>query len=293
MVLKIFLLAIGVGILLIGADLLIRGARSIALGLGISTLIVGLTVVAFGTSAPELFVSVAAALDGTADVAIGNVVGSNIFNILVIVSLAAFFRPVPVPRRITRREMPFMLIVMGIMTLLTFDGTMSRFEGWVFLIILFGYLFLNFYEVTQAEEKAIDLIDELEGEERDPLWKSIGFVVIGLIGLVIGSQFIVDSAVWIARQLGVSELVIGVTLVAAGTSLPELATTVVAARKGEPDLVMGNAVGSNIFNVLCVVGLTAAIHPLMVNPSAIRLDLPFVFFSCVLFWIFIAIAKRV
>ncbi|MCB0331593.1 MAG: hypothetical protein KDD70_18105, partial [Bdellovibrionales bacterium] len=218
MIFKVFLLLVGIGVLLVGADFLVRGSRDIAMRLGVSTLIIGLTVVAFGTSAPELFVSVAAAIDGTADVAVGNVVGSNIFNILVIIGITAFLTPVNVAKSVQKREYPFMLLTLGLMVFFASDGTISRAEGAIFLVGLLGYLFLNYWEVTRAERVVIEEFDEetIGAEKPGPVLHSALFVVGGLIGLIIGAELIVDNAVWCARQIGVSELLIGVTLVAVG-----------------------------------------------------------------------------
>ncbi len=295
MIVQTVKLIVGTGLLLWGAEILVRGSRSIALSFGISTLIVGLTVVAFGTSAPELFVSVAAAIEGTADVAVGNIVGSNTFNILVIIGLAGLFSPINVPRSITRREMPFMLIAMGLFVAFSANGIIERWEGALLTLGLLGYLFLNYVEVTKSEGKVIELLEEsdIAIEGVDSIGKSLLFIVGGLIGLIIGAELIVSSAVWVARQVGVSELVIGVTLVAVGTSLPELATTIIAAKKGEPDLAVGNAVGSNIFNVLCVIGLTAAIQPLNVAGKALSFDMPYMFFSCLLLLPIVFYTRRV
>ncbi|MCI5065863.1 calcium/sodium antiporter [bacterium] len=283
MILKIFLLIVGIGVLLTGAEFLIRGSRDVALRLGISTLIIGLTVVAFGTSAPELFVSVAAALEGTADVAVGNIIGSNIFNLFVIIGLTAVLIPVQVPYSVIRRDLPLMLLGLGGMVLSAADGVISRGEGIILFSGLLGYLLMNYLQVGSGEKKAIETYVEEHEEEAPPASgaHSFLFIVGGLIGLVIGAELIVDNAVWCARQFGVSELVIGVTLIAVGTSLPELATTALAARKGEPDLVVGNAVGSNLFNVLCVIGLTSMVQPLNVAVSAQRFDLPVMFFGSV------------
>jgi cation:H+ antiporter len=282
MLLEIVWLCCGVGVLLSGADALIKGATAIATRLGISTLVVGLTVVAFGTSAPELFVSLAAAIEGTADIAVGNVLGSNIFNILGVIGLTALIAPVEVARSIVRRDYPIMIIALGAFFIVSLDGTISRFDGALLACGFIGYLFMNYLEVTSSERAAIEEFQE-EAVEEKPMTKlrsATLLIALGLVGLIIGAELIVSNAVSIARTVGVSELVIGVTLVALGTSLPELATTVLAARKGEPDLVVGNAVGSNIFNVLCVISVTALVQPLSVVSSAISFDLPYMWVSC-------------
>lgn len=279
MILQILQLIVGIAILLGGAEMLVRGSRSLALSFGISTLIVGLTVVAFGTSAPELFVSLAAALDGTADVAIGNVIGSNLFNFLVIIGISAILSQVVIAKQLIRIEIPIMLCSLFAMYFFARDGVIERFEGILLFIGLLGYLLYSYLGVTND-----DADSQPQTKDLIPLKTSILFVVLGLVGLVIGARFIVDGAVFIARSFGISELIIGVTLVAAGTSLPELATTIIAAKEGEPDLAVGNAVGSNIFNVFCVIGSTAIVQPLAVVPSAVQYDLPFMCLGCLIFW---------
>lgn len=279
-------LAIGLCCLLGGAELFIRGSTSIALLLGVSTLIIGLTVVGFGTSAAELFVSVRAAIIDSADIAIGNIIGSNIFNILVIVGLAALFKPLALSGGVLKREMPIMLFVVALFYYMASDLTISRLEGLVLLGGITLYIFLNYMvgRRESIERKSVAATDGLPQEPSYSLLVSCVFVLLGLGLMVLGSKFSVDSAVVIAQQLGVSELLIGITLVAVGTSLPELATTIVAAVRKEPDLVVGGAIGSNIFNVLCVIGATATLNPLAVNGASLSLDFPFMFCACLVVW---------
>lgn len=289
MIIELILLIVGLGVLVFGADLMVRGASSIALSLGISTLVVGLTVVAFGTSAPELFVSVAAAFEGKGDVAIGNIIGSNIFNILIIIGLTAVLAPVQIARSVSWREMPIMLIAAGLFWIFSMDGTISQLEGGVLALGILLYIVENYLVVRYGKSSLTsEILQEIEEEEtaqaRRPLIKNLIFIIFGLAGLIAGAELVVGNATLIAQSIGISDLVIGVTLVAVGTSLPELATTCVAALKGEPDLAVGNAVGSNIFNVLCVIGFTALIQPLSVSSQALGFDLPFMFIACILFW---------
>jgi cation:H+ antiporter len=277
---------LGFGLLMGGAELLIRGSTRIALSLGVSTLIVGLTVVAFGTSAPELFVSVSAAYSGTADVAVGNIIGSNIFNILIIVGLSALIRPIEIPRAVIVREMPIMLFVMALFYSLSLDGMISRLEGVVLFAGIIFYLILNYF-LAKKHKAAIKL--EMDQSEIETATKSrvvinLTFIVLGLLSMVLGAEWIVDNAKIIAKYYNISDLVIGITVVAIGTSLPELATTIVAARRGHAELAVGNGIGSNIFNVLCVIGLTASILPLRVNPKAISFDFPYMFLGCLAVW---------
>lgn len=285
MFLSYFNLIIGFVILVVGAEMLVKGATRFARSFGISTLVIGLTVVAFGTSAPELCVSVAAAWRGTADVAIGNVIGSNIFNVLIIIGLSACIVPLVVTRSVVRREMPIMLLALALFLLFSLDGVISRFEGLLLVIGIVGYLALNFvlYRMQTQSIEMLDLDDDESGQKAGTL-RNGAFILAGLIGLVAGAELIVGSASAIARGFGISELVIGVTLVAIGTSLPELATTVVAACKREADLAVGNAIGSNIFNVFCVIGTTALLSPLNVSQKAIDFDLGYMFCACFLVW---------
>lgn len=278
---------IGFVVLIFGAEILVRGARHIALSFGVSTLIIGLTIVAFGTSAPELFVSLAAALDGNADVAIGNVIGSNLFNILVIIGLTAVISPVTIAPSIIRRDMPAMVLALFLFVFFSRDLIISRVEGGVLFAGILLYLWGNYLLVTRGEltleAEVIEGSDE-GYEKKSNFFLSCVLILLGLGGLVLGANLIVENATIVARAFGVSDLVIGVTLVAAGTSLPELATTVVAAYKGEPDLAVGNAVGSNIFNVLCVIGLTALFVPLSVDAAAFDFDMLYMLVACALVW---------
>lgn len=287
MVVQSLLLLLGFIILVGGAEFLVRGARRIALLLGIPTLIVGLTVVAFGTSAPELFVSLAAAIEGNGDVAIGNIIGSNICNILLIVGITACLSPIVIAPSLIKREMPIMLITLILFIVFSYDLKISRVEGGVLVLGLFGYLYLNYLIVTRGESSLQAEVLEAEGSvdlENKGILHDIGFLLLGLAGLVIGAELIVTNATLIAREVGISDLVIGVTLIALGTSLPELATTVIAAIQKEADLAVGNAVGSNIFNVLSVVGFAALTTPLAVKASALSFDMVFMLLSSLLLW---------
>ncbi|RMG39469.1 MAG: sodium:calcium antiporter [Candidatus Dadabacteria bacterium] len=285
MLIEIFYLIIGLIILVAGADALIKGATALARSFGVSTLIIGLTVVAFGTSAPELFVSLVAAWRGTADVAVGNVVGSNIFNILIVIGLAAAFSPITISNAVRTRELPIMTLALAIFWWMSSDYLLSRIEGILLFCCIIAYLLMNYF-IVKHNKVVLPAISELDLELQEDapsstpaLLKNTVMVILGLAGLVFGADLMVDSATYIAREMGVSELVIGITLIAVGTSLPELATTLVAAYRGEPELIVGNAIGSNIFNVLCVIGATAAVsrNALEVNPKALVLDFPFMF----------------
>ncbi|MBK1833380.1 calcium/sodium antiporter [Roseibacillus ishigakijimensis] len=268
----------GMVLLYFGAEGLVRGSARLAARFGIPPLIIGLTIVAFGTSAPELTVSLSAALRGAGDVAVGNALGSNIFNIAVILGLTALIQPPRVHQDLIRREIPFLIVVTLLACGLVAGGGISRLAGGLLFLLLCAY---TAFSIRQGRRSG----EEEEGSgpaERTPLWQCALFIVLGLAVLVAGSHLFVLGAVEVARGFGVSEAVIGLTIVAAGTSLPELATSVVAAVKKEADVAIGNIVGSNIFNILCILGLTAVVSPLEVVGIGLRDALVMLAFSVVL-----------
>lgn len=266
----------GLVLLVFGAEWLVRGASRLAAGFGISPLVIGLTVVAFGTSSPELAVSLGAAWSGQADMAVGNVVGSNIFNVLFILGASAVITPLLVAQDLVRRDVPLVVAASVVVWLLAADGAIGRFDGILLFLALVAY---TWWLVAEARrDGAAPEFDaaELTHPQASSLPKNLGFVVAGLALLVLGSQWLVAGAVQFAQWLGVSEVVIGLTIVAAGTSLPEVATSLLAAIRGQRDIAVGNVVGSNAFNLLGVLGLSGAIAPggLPVQPSMVTLDLP-------------------
>jgi cation:H+ antiporter len=274
----------GLAALVLGAELLVRGASKLAMSFGISSLVVGLTVVAFGTSAPEMAVSVQSAWSGRVDIALGNVVGSNIFNVLVILGLSALVTPLVVHQQVIRQEVPVMIGVSLLLWALALDGGISRWEGMLLAGLVVGYTVLLIRQ-SRRETAAVQAEVEEEYDEAfdgqpkgwDSHWGAQALLILaGLALLVAGAHWLVESAVGFARQLGVSELIIGLTIVAAGTSLPEVATSVMAAVRGERDIAVGNVVGSNIFNILAVLGLSASVAPtdLAVAPALLAFDLP-------------------
>lgn len=263
MLIALIQLVIGLGLLTYGAERLVHGASSVAFKLGLSPLVIGLTVVAFGTSAPELVVSVGATIAGNSDIAIGNVVGSNIANIALILGLTAMIRPMSIHLRILKKEIPIMIFVTLFTSIFIIGDEITRLEG---ALLFTGLIVFIVYSIRSAKtvpaEVKEQLIEEPEIDVDAPIWKSWFFIVLGLGLLVGGGELLVRGAVEIATLLGVSKAVIGLTVVAVGTSLPELATSAVAAFKGESDIAVGNVIGSNIFNMLCILGLTGMIHPL-------------------------------
>ena len=277
----ISLLLGGFVFLVLGAELLVRGASRIASMLGIPPLIIGLTIVAYGTSAPELFVSLQSSLQGNADISLGNVVGSNIFNVLSVLGISALISPLLVSQQIIRLDVPIMVGVSFLLFGLGLDGQLNRPEGIFLFMGGIGYtLFLLWQSRKESDVNVQDEYNQEYAFESDqPLvsWGiNLGFVGAGFVLLGLGSNWLVDSASTIARSMGVSELVIGLTIIALGTSLPELATSIMASLKGERDIAVGNVVGSNIFNILAVLGVAAMASPkgVTVDPSALWMDLP-------------------
>lgn len=297
MFLDIIMLVGGLVLILVGASMLTDGASAIARRWGVSDLVIGLTVVAFGTSAPELVISVMSAVEGNAGLAIGNVVGSNIFNILMIIGATALVRPVKVERSILTNDIPLVvlsslaIVAIGNSSLL--DGVESpvitRVEG--ILLILFFAVFMRytFAQAYQAEScpSAGNLTSDIKEDKKStmPMFKAICWVIIGLAGLIFGGDIFVEGASGIARSLGVSDAVIGLTIVAAGTSLPELATSLTAALKGKTEMAVGNVIGSNIFNIFLVLGCSATIRPLSFGTIG-NFDLMTLLIASLLFWIF-------
>lgn len=270
----VFDLLIGLAGLLIGGELLVRGAVRLARRLRLSHMVIGLTVVAFGTSSPELLVCVMAAIEGRPGLALGNVIGSNIANILLIFGTMVVLCPVVAKRHETLRDGSVLIAVTVAMVLIAFTGEFNRVIGAMLLASLAAYLYVT-YRTSPAMPEAEDLVQEAENSPglSSSLAGALSFAVVGIVGLLFGSELFVDGAVEIARAAGVSDLVIGVTLVAVGTSLPELATVVIAAIRRHAEVALGNIVGSNIFNILGILGVTAVVRPVPVPPGAAFTDL--------------------
>lgn len=278
-ILYLLLLVAGFAVLMKGADLFVDGSSALAGNFKISKVIIGLTIVAMGTSAPELAVSTSAALQGSNEIALSNVVGSNIFNLLCVLGICAVICPVPVDKVILKRDIPVSILISVLLLLMSSGGILfngnflrldmneivggvGKFTGIVLLIIFFCYIF---YLILDAKKKAGDE----EYEQNIPFWKCAALILSGLALIIGGGQAVVYGAKAVAQDFGMSETLIGLTIVAVGTSLPELATSVVAARKGETGLAVGNVVGSNIFNILFILGFSSAIHPIGVNAASI------------------------
>lgn len=282
---------VGVVALVVGAESLVRGSSRLAARSGLSPVVIGLTVVAFGTSAPELAVSIGAAAGGESEIALGNVIGSNIANVLLVLGLSAVVGGgLVVAQRIVRVDVPIMIVMSALLLVLGLDGRIGRLDGGLFVAILIVYLVWTVRSAVgdqDADEDhdgvadAATLASEYSsalGREKirgSSLWRDLLYVVGGLALLVVGAQSLVTAATDIARALDISELVIGLTVVAVGTSLPEIATSVVAAARGQRDMAVGNAIGSNLFNILAVLGITGVVSPVIVSSGARGFDLPF------------------
>lgn len=273
MLVSLLLLAAGLVLLIGGAELLVRGAARLAAALGISSLVIGLTVVALGTSSPEIAVSVQSAWAGQSSLAIGNVVGSNIFNILLILGVSAAITPLLVSRQLIRFDVPLMIAATVLVLPLAYDSDLGRFDGIILLAILVGYIAFLVFLGRKDKDAAVEqpTIAPRGG------WLMNGTLVgAGLILLLLGSRWLVAGALDIARAIGVSDLIIGLTIVAAGTSLPEVATSIMAALRGQRDIAVGNVIGSCIFNILAVLGLASVVAPsgISIPPAALGFDIP-------------------
>jgi cation:H+ antiporter len=282
---------VGVVALVVGAESLVRGSSRLAARSGLSPVVIGLTVVAFGTSAPELAVSIGAAAGGESEIALGNVIGSNIANVLLVLGLSAVVGGgLVVAQRIVRVDVPIMIVMSALVLVLGLDGRIGRLDGGLFVAILIVYLVWTVRSAVGDQDADEDhdgvadaaaLASEYSsalGREKirgSSLWRDLLYVVGGLVLLVVGAQSLVTAATDIARALDISELVIGLTVVAVGTSLPEIATSVVAAARGQRDMAVGNAIGSNLFNILAVLGITGVVSPVIVSSGARGFDLPF------------------
>lgn len=282
MVFNIFLLILGVLLLYLGSEWMVKGAASLALSLLIRPIMVGLTVVAFATSAPELMVSVIAAIKGSSGVSLGNILGSNVANIGLVLGLSAVAKPLIVEGKLVRREIPYMVGASGVFWFICIDGRIGRVDGIILLCGLAIFLIWGIMTAKENNQENIEIPDR-------SLWKTLFYsflILIGMGGLVTGANLVVRAAIFIAREFGVSEIFIGLSIVAVGTSLPELATSVVAGIKGEYDISIGNVVGSNVFNICMVIGTIGLFNPMPVDTRLNRFEFPVMFLLSVLLFIF-------
>jgi cation:H+ antiporter len=277
--LSLALFITGLIIIYYGAEFLVKGASGLARSLGMSPMVIGLTVVAFGTSTPEIFVSVVSSLKGKSMIAVGNVIGSNICNIALVLGLAALFVPIPGQPSVIRRDIPIMLGVSLYLLVISYNSIIGRLEGATLLTGIVLYTFLN-YTMARREIKKLMGKADISRQKIDPKkagsrFLQAGRILLGIAGVVAGAEMMIDSAVKIMSVLGVSEKFIGLTIVAFGTSLPELATSVVAAWKKEMDISLGNLVGSNVFNILCVLGVASVVKPIFIPGGFVQSGLIF------------------
>ena len=301
--LNIGFIIIGVALVIWGADRLTEGASSLARGMRVPEIVIGLTIVAAGTSAPELFVSLVSALKGTSDLAVGNVIGSNVFNTVLIVGCSAAVAPIAVAPATVKKDIPCAIGASLMLFILCFDdmssphlwgNEISRQDG---IILLVGFLSFMFYTFRMAinsgelklREEELGVEPVKEPRDYSHLWQNLAWIVIGLVCLIGGSNLFVDAATYVAHRFGIRQSIVGLTIVAGGTSLPELATSIVAAYKGRSAIAIGNVIGSNVFNILLIVGVTAVIHPLRIMGITI-VDLMVMLISIGLMWLF-AITK--
>ncbi len=291
----IALLFVGLIVLIAGGDYLVKGASSIALRIHLSPLVIGLTIVAFGTSAPELLISVQAALKNSPDIAMGNVIGSNICNLALVLGVTAVIHPIKVSSTSLKIDWPTTMGVSLLLYLFVKEGFVNSYEGYLFITILIIYLFI----IIRKSRKDTKIAKELAKDSEIPdapsqlIWKDIVFILIGCAGLYFGSEWFVGSVQEIALKFGIEERIIGLTVVAIGTSLPELVTSIVASYKGQTDLALGNLMGSNIFNILSILGITSIIHEIEVSDQILHTDIIWMLVITLLILPFMASKRRV
>ena len=289
MLLNLGFIFIGVTLVLWGADKLTDGSVAIAQKMRVSQVIIGLTVVAMGTSMPEFSVSLVSALKGTSDLAIGNVIGSNIINSLFIVGVSAMFSPILITPITIKKDIPFALVSSVVLMMLCYDGMIGRIDAGIIFAMFIIFMIKTLQEaksdvkIDKANSKSIISENIISEKQHKKIWVSVIWIIVGLSCLILGSNLFVSGAVKVASSLGVSDAIIGLTIVAGGTSLPELATSVVAARKGDSGIAIGNVIGSNIFNILAILGVTGLIHPMLLQ-GITMFDLSIMVISMILIW---------
>ena len=284
------ILIIGFFFLIKGADLFVDGAASIARKFNIPSMVIGLTIVAMGTSAPEAAVSITSSLAGQNDMSVANVVGSNFFNILMVLGVSAIIAKLPVQKNTIKKDTPFLLIVSVLLLIFAFDKNISRIEGIIFLVIFVYFLYTTVKSAKNTEGSTSLSDNEIAVSDNDiptdtPMFKTIILSLIGLAGIIFGGDMVVDSATSIATMFGMSANLVGLTIVAVGTSLPEFVTSIVAIKKGETEIAIGNVIGSNVFNILLVLGLATAIFPIAISTFAL-IDIIFMVAITILLYLF-------
>ncbi len=272
-----FILTLGIILLCVGSSLLVEGAASTAVMFAVRPVIVGLTIVSFATSAPELLVSLVAAVKGSGGISIGNILGSNVINIALVLGISAIIKPVTIKDQIIKIEIPYMIMISCIFWFLCMDSNIGQTDGIILLFLLIVFLI---YGVTTAKEKNCDV--NIERLSSLKIFKNILFIILGIIMLAYGANFVVQEAIIIAQKIGLSQTFIGISVVALGTSLPELATSAVAAARGESDISVGNVVGSNLFNICLVMGVVGIFNPMSIDNNLHGFQFPFMIFICFL-----------
>lgn len=286
MILNVLFILVGIVLVLWGADRLTDGAVAVAEKLKMPQIVIGLTIVAMGTSMPEFCVSLVSALKGTTDLAVGNIVGSNIFNTLLIVGVSAWVAPMTILKSTVRKDIPFALFASVILLIMCLDGNISRLDAGILFVLFLVFMYVTLKGAKTKEDDTTAKTDSIE-DNKKPMtaWLSIVWIIVGLACLIGGSNLFVEGATKVAEHIGVSEAVIGLTIVAGGTSLPELATSVVSARKGNSGIAIGNVLGSNVFNILAILGVTGVITPMHLQ-GITMLDLSMMVVSTLLVWLF-------
>ena len=286
MILNVLFILVGIVLVLWGADRLTDGAVAVAEKMKMPQIVIGLTIVAMGTSMPEFCVSLVSALKGTTDLAVGNIVGSNIFNTLLIVGVSAWVAPMTILKSTVRKDIPFTLFASVILLVMCLDGNISRLDAGILFVLFLVFMYVTLKGAKTKDDDTTAKTDSIE-DNKKPMatWLSIVWIIVGLACLIGGSNLFVEGATKVAEHIGVSEAVIGLTIVAGGTSLPELATSVVSARKGNSGIAIGNVLGSNVFNILAILGVTGVITPMHLQ-GITMLDLSMMVFSTLLVWLF-------
>ena len=286
MILNVLFILVGIVLVLWGADRLTDGAVTVAEKMKMPQIVIGLTIVAMGTSMPEFCVSLVSALKGTTDLAVGNIVGSNIFNTLLIVGVSAWVAPMTILKSTVRKDIPFALFASVILLVMCLDGNISRLDAGILFVLFLVFMYVTLKGAKTKDDDTTAKTDSIE-DNKKPMatWLSIVWIIVGLACLIGGSNLFVEGATKVAEHIGVSEAVIGLTIVAGGTSLPELATSVVSARKGNSGIAIGNVLGSNVFNILAILGVTGVITPMHLQ-GITMLDLSMMVFSTLLVWLF-------
>jgi len=286
MILNVLFILVGIVLVLWGADRLTDGAVAVAEKMKMPQIVIGLTIVAMGTSMPEFCVSLVSALKGTTDLAVGNIVGSNIFNTLLIVGVSAWVAPMTILKSTVRKDIPFALFASVILLVMCLDGNISRLDAGILFVLFLVFMYVTLKGAKTKGDDTTAKTDSIE-DNKKPMaaWLSIVWIIVGLACLIGGSNLFVEGATKVAEHIGVSEAVIGLTIVAGGTSLPELATSVVSARKGNSGIAIGNVLGSNVFNILAILGVTGVITPMHLQ-GITMLDLSMMVVSTLLVWLF-------